>query len=135
MLKEVNSDYYYFIEKYLCAKGLLSCDVDEDRHTRTYLLNGKEVLESSHIRNPYPFPSKYCFYVDEDYLTDFFITMFEEEGKSDLIKTYFVCYYDNDTKQLGNDIVKIYQGIKDKDSLNRMISKLKNKVILNYKEI
>lgn len=137
MLKEVKCDYYDFLFQYLINPNkVLTCKEDPEWRSKSYYMDDKEVLKTSeYLSRPFSCPITYHYYVDDEYLAESFITLFEETGKSHLIKTYFVCYYDNETKQLGNDVVKLYEGIKDKNTLLRLINKLGNKVVLNYKEI
>lgn len=150
MLKNVEKEYFEFIMTYLNGNGskvslTRNSETDDRYHYAynriTWSLDDRVILEEDYISrsvsgifapNSFGFPK---FFIEEEYLTDFFITLFEAEGNSSSIKSYFVCWYDSETKQLGNDVIKIYKGIKDKDSLNRVINKLNGKVILNYKEI
>lgn len=138
---EVSDDYYSFILSHLSENGLTlnieSVEVREVMCQTGYV--GQELVTYHTCRLLYPYPP-FAFkpqgFVNVKYYNEVFISLFEQKSKSKEIKTYFVCYLDNKTKELGNTTVKLWKGLKDAASLDRLIAKLgDNKVILNYKEL
>ena len=139
---EVSDDYYSFILSHLSENGVTlnveSVEVRDVICQTGYV--GQELITYHTWRPLYPydpvFPFKPEGFVNVKYYNEVFISLFEQKSKSKEIKTYFVCYLDNKTKELGNTTIKLWKGLKDETSLNRLIAKLgDNKVILNYKEL
>ena len=139
---EVSDDYYSFILSHLSENGVTlnveSVEVREVMCQTGYV--GQELVTYHTCRPLYPyhpaFPFKPQGFVNVKYYNEVFISLFEQKSKSKEIKTYFVCYLDNKTKELGNTTIKLWKGLKDAASLDRLIAKLgDNKVILNYKEL
>ena len=139
---EVSDDYYSFILSHLSENGVTlnveSVEVREVMCQTGYV--GQELITYRKCRPLYPydpvFPFKPEGFVNVKYYNEVFISLFEQKSKSKEIKTYFVCYLDNKTKELGNTTIKLWKGLKDAASLDRLIAKLgDNKVILNYKQL